>query len=183
MERWNIFSARLNRGLLETAVTWCPLQGVFPLQIMELHNYTLIWQPHAIEWTEQTELNCNLWEPHALEHTTFWRILARSVNRQWASGGFRGTDVQNSRCVIKQRLVIFHTPIQQSSRELRLRLAHCAAIPAWIDSSAALLSKRQTQTRFNTSQSWKRVASHAFSSTFDHASAFQSSLTAEWSVS
>lgn len=129
MKHWKIFSARPNRALLETAITCCPLQGVFPLKIIVLHNYTTIWQLHAIEWTEQTELNSNLWEPHALEHTAFWRILARSVNRQWASGGFRRTDVQNSRCVIKQRLVIFHTPIQQSSRELRLRLAQLCRNP------------------------------------------------------
>ncbi len=44
---------------------------------------------------------------------------------------------------MKQRLVIFHTPIQQSTRELWLWLAQCAAIPAWRDSSVALLLKHQ----------------------------------------
>lgn len=70
-----------------------------------------------------SEMNGKDWTERELISGVSHSSSAKSFNHHWASGGLKPTDALSSRCVIKQRLVIFHTPIQQSSERAGDRFA------------------------------------------------------------
>lgn len=69
-----------------------------------------------VKWMKKTGLSERI---SRVSHSSW----AKRFNHHWASGGLKWADTLSSRCVIKQRLVIFHTPIQQSSEHAGYRFA------------------------------------------------------------
>lgn len=76
----------------------------------------LLWRRDWVKWMKKTGLSERI---SGVSHSSW----AKRFNHHWVSGGSKWTDALSSRCVIKQRLVIFHTPIQQNSERAGYRFA------------------------------------------------------------
>lgn len=99
-----------------------------------------------------SEMNGKDWTERELISRVSHSSWAKNFNHPWASGGLKWADALSSRCIIKQRLVIFHTPIQQSSE----RGGHRFATQLLMVSAVSLQSfhiETQTQACFHMSRS------------------------------